>query len=327
MADRLLPQTALIERFAADLDRLAPRDSKLGIAVSGGPDSLALLLLARAARPGQIEAATVDHKLRSGSRAEAEMVAALCHRIEVPHSILTARWDEIPRSAIQEQARLERYRLLGQWAATRGLDAVATAHHLNDQAETVLMRLGRGAGVRGLAAMRASSSVPGAGSPLLRPLLGWRSEELMALCASAGLEAAEDPANSDERFERVRLRNALARSDWLDPEGIARSSENLARADEALDWAADREWDLQVRRSAEKIVYRPSAPSEIRRRILGRAVDALAREGLEKPLRGRELDRVCEILTGGGKATLRGVLCSGGENWTFTEAPERRKTR
>jgi tRNA(Ile)-lysidine synthase len=327
MADRLQPDTALVERFAADLDSLAPADAKLGIAVSGGPDSIALLLLARAARPGGIEAATVDHRLRPGARAEAEMVATVCDELAVPHAILTAHWDEPPQSAIQERARQERYRLLGQWAEERGLDAIVTAHHLDDQAETILMRLNRGAGVRGLSGMRAASIVPGVvGSRLLRPLLGWRREELVALCASAGLKAADDPGNWDERFERVRLRNALAQADWLDSEGIARSAENLDRADEALEWSVGIEWETQVRQSAGEIVYRPSAPMEIRRRIVAHSVAALASEGAENPLRGGELDRLCEILTGGGKATLRGVLCSGGDKWAFAPAPERRKT-
>jgi tRNA(Ile)-lysidine synthase len=327
MADRLLPDSARLKRFAEDLGRLAPADSKLGIAVSGGPDSLALLLFAAAARPGRIEAATVDHKFRPGSRAEGEMVAALCARLEVRHAILTARWAQMPQTAIQEQAREERYRLLGEWARRRGLDSIATAHHLDDQAETCLMRLGRGAGVRGLAGMRAASLLPGSDIRLIRPLLGWRVSELAELCARAGVEAAVDPGNCDERFERVRVRNALARADWLDSEALARSAENLASADEALDWATGCEWESRVDRTGEEIAYRPSAPAEIRRRIVARAVAALAREGGENPLRGRELDRICEILENGGKATLRGVQCSGGLEWRFTPAPIRRKTR
>jgi tRNA(Ile)-lysidine synthase len=326
MTDRLHPDSARPERFEADLGRLAPADSNLGIAVSGGPDSLALLLLAAAARPGRIKAATVDHKLRPGSRAEGEMVGALCARLNVPHAILTACWDRTPETAIQERAREERYRLLGEWAAERGLDSVATAHHLDDQAETLLMRLDRGAGVRGLAAIRPATVMAGGNIRLIRPLLGWRVSELAQVCAAAGVKAAVDPGNLDERFERVRLRNALAQADWLDPEAVARSAANLARADEALDWATGREWQLQVDRAGQEIVYRPSAPAEIRRRIVGRAVAAIAREGGENPLRGRELDRICELLEGGGKATLRGVLCSGGLEWRFAPAPMRRKT-
>ncbi len=102
--------------------------------------------------------------------------------LEVPHRTLSAKWAEKPLTAIQERARAERYRLLGEWAEARGLAALATAHHLDDQAETLLMRLARGAGVRGLAAMRPIARVPGSDLPLLRPLLGWRRSELAAIC-------------------------------------------------------------------------------------------------------------------------------------------------
>ena len=111
---------------ARDLDALIAPGARIGIAVSGGPDSLALLLLAAAARPGRVEAATVDHALRPESRAEAEMVAAICERLGVPHAILTADWDEKPETAIQERARGERYRLLGDWA--RGARARRAPH-------------------------------------------------------------------------------------------------------------------------------------------------------------------------------------------------------
>src|SRR5436305_6193565 len=112
----MVPEQPLVERFRADLDALIPPDEPVGVAVSGGPDSLALLLLAAAARPGRIEAATVDHALRTGSRDEAETVAAICAHLGAPHAILTAAWDEKPITAIQQRAREERYRVLGQWA-------------------------------------------------------------------------------------------------------------------------------------------------------------------------------------------------------------------
>src|SRR5689334_16392944 len=157
----MVPERTLVERFAHNLDALIRADSRIGVAVSGGPDSLALLLLVAAARPGQVEAATVDHGFRPESRDEAAMVAGLCDRLGVPHATLTVRWERTPETALQERARKERYRLLGFWAEERGLDAIATAHHADDQAETFLMRVSRGAGVRGLAGMRSRSFVPG----------------------------------------------------------------------------------------------------------------------------------------------------------------------
>lgn len=318
---------AAAERFAADLDRLAPQGSKVGIAVSGGPDSLALLLLASVARPGAIEAATVDHGFRSEAAAEAKIVSGLCEMIGVPHATLKIEWDEKPETAIQERARSERYRLLDLWATERGLYALATAHHLDDQAETFLMRLNRGAGVRGLAGMRPVSPVPAEGSnrPLIRPLLSWRRAELEQVCKTTGVEPASDPSNSDDRYERVRVRQALAEADWLDADAVARSVAHLGSADSALHWAAEREWEDQVRRSAESIVYRPAAPTEIRRRVVVRALAELASEGDEDQLRGTELDRLLAALEHGERATLRGVLCTGGDEWTFMPAPPRKR--
>ena len=317
-------EAALLDRFRRDLDPLVEPDARLGIAVSSGPDSLALLLLAAEARSGNVEAATVDHALRPESRAEAEMVAAVCERLSVPHAILTAEWDEKPETALQARARAMRYRLLGQWARERGLSALLTAHHLDDQAETLVMRLARGAGVRGLAGMRRVTRIPGARIALVRPLLGWRHEELEAVCADAGLTPADDPSNADEQFERVRVRQALAGSDLLDPQPLAASAAHLAEADAALRWATMREWQRGVSAVDGEIVYRPAdAPREIRRRVVRRAILALATEGRESDVRGRELDLVLTTLARGRKATLRGVLCTGGSEWRFVRAPSR----
>jgi tRNA(Ile)-lysidine synthase len=285
-----------------------------------------LLLLAAASRPGDIEAATVDHRLRPESRQEAEMVAGVCEKLGVPHATLPVEWKRKPETAIQEQARTARYRQLGLWAAERDLAAIVTAHHLDDQVETLLMRLNRGSGALGLAGMRAAAPfpVPGAKLRLLRPLLGWHRRELEKICKTAGVKPVDDPSNSDEQFERVRVRRAVADAEWMNPEAIARSAAHLAAADLALHWATDKEWESQVRRSDSAIAYRPEAPLEIRRRVVRRAVAALAREGQQNVVRGPELDRLIAVLSRGGKATLRGVLCTGGEEWRFAPAPPRR---
>lgn len=315
-----------IDRFRRHLDALVPADAKIGVAVSGGPDSVALLLLAAEARPGNVEAATVDHALRPESRAEAEQVAALCERLDIPHAILTAAWEEKPESAIQEQARHKRYQLLGEWAGERGLNVLMTGHHLDDQAETFLMRLARGSGIKGLAAMRRITRAPAAGVALVRPLLGWRHSELEQVCKAAEVDVANDPSNDDEQFERVRTRRALAEADWLDPKAIAASASHIAEADAALHWATTAEWKRAVRRGPRGIVYRPTdAPREIRRRIIRRAILRLASEGGGAEPRGRELDQVLAALSTGRKATLRGVLCIGGkQQWRFTRAPARK---
>jgi tRNA(Ile)-lysidine synthase len=318
---------AILDRFRVDLDALIQPAARVGIAVSGGPDSMALLLLAAATRPGQIEAATVDHGLRSTSGAEAEMVADICQGMGVPHSILSIEWDLPPVSAFQEKARTVRYGALGAWLEERELDALLTAHHLDDQAETLIMRLNRGSGVRGLSGMRPRARLPGSpGQALLRPLLGWRRSELGEICEGANLSPAVDPSNADENFERVRVRQALADADWLEPAAAAKSADHLASADEALAWATDKEWAESVEEGSDEIVYRAStAPMEIVRRIVARAVRELATEGVGEELRGHELNRLISDLQGSRTTTLRGVRCAGGLGWRFTSARPRRQ--
>jgi tRNA(Ile)-lysidine synthase len=323
-ANPLEPAIEPIERFRRDIDVLVAPKTRIGLAVSGGPDSLALLLLAAAARPLEVEAATVDHALRPQSRREAEMVGDVCARLGVRHDILTADWTEKPATAVQERARGMRYRLLGAWARERGLSALLTAHHLDDQAETFLMRLSRGAGVSGLASMRPLARAPGASVAVVRPLLGWRHSELIAVCEAAGTRPVTDPSNEDDQFERVRIRKAIAEASWVDPEAVARSAAHLAEADGALRWATTCEWQRGVVRAGDQIQYQPGdAPTEIRRRIIRRAILMLASEGGGE-LRGRELDQVQRALSGGRRATLRGVLCIGGPKWRFARAPARR---
>ena len=319
------PNIEPVDRFRAALDRIVPQQTTIGLAVSGGPDSLALLLLAAQARPLEVEAATVDHGLRPESLAEAEMVARVCEGLGVPHRILNATWDVKPETAIQERARMMRYRLLGEWALERGVGAILTAHHVDDQAETFLMRLARGSGVKGLAGMRRVTRGPAGALSLVRPLLGWRHSELEAVCAAAGIEPVADPSNEDEQFERVRVRKALARQDLFDAAAVAQSAAHLAEADAALHWATTLEWQRGVTANNGAIAYRPSdAPREIRRRIIRRAILTLATEGSGAEPRGRELDQILAAMVSGGHATLRGVLCVGGPEWRFAKAPARR---
>jgi len=319
-----LPE-AQVQRFRTMLGKLVPTADRIGIAVSGGPDSLALLLLAAATRPGAVEAATVDHGLREGSRDEAEMVAGLCRTIGVPHETLTIEWEEKPTTAIQERARLRRYGALAEWARRQGLKTILTGHHANDQAETLLMRLRRGAGLSGLSGMRYAVRVPGGEEALVRPLLGWSREELEQLCAGAGVTPALDPSNEDESFERVSIRKALAAADWLGPRAVAASAAHLAEADAALTWAANREWRRAAKAANGMLILDPAGlPREIVRRLLSRAIAGLASEGKGAALRGRQSDRLMAALASGQKATLRGVSCSGGKTWTFARAPARK---
>lgn len=290
------------------------------MAVSGGPDSLALLLLAAAARPGLVEAATVDHSLRPESRAEAEMVAGVCKTVAVPHSILTLDWPKAPQSNLQARAREARYEVLGAWALERGLTAVATAHHADDQAETLLMRLARGAGIGGLGSVRARRPLV-KGVQLVRPLLGWRKAQLAALVANAGVKPVDDPSNRDPRHDRVRMRQWLKGADWADPERLAASAAWLNEADEALDWALAPLAETRVTRDGGSLVVDPSGlPRELQRRLL---LAAFAELGAPRP-RGPELGRALDKLRKGGTTTLAGLKLEGGTAWRLRFAPPRR---
>ena len=297
-------------------------DARLGLAVSGGADSLALLLLAHDAMPARIAVGSVDHGLRPEAAAECALVADLCARLGIPHE--TLRIAPVAGGNLQARARDGRYRALGEWAMRTGCAAIATAHHADDQAETILMRLARGSATRGLAAIRPVADVPGhRGLPLIRPLLSWRSNELRAVVRSAGIAPVEDPSNEDERFLRVRVRKWLRDAPvGIEPERLARSARFLAEDAAALNWAADRQIETRVSWGQDTATYRPIAPHAIRLRIVAIIVEQLSSEG---DARGDKLAHLVDELEAGRTATLRGVRCEPGEDgWHFTKAPPRR---
>lgn len=306
------PSAPWVERFRTDLRALSGGAcGRLGVAVSGGPDSVALLLLAAAAFPGAVEAATVDHGLREESAAEAEFVARLCRRLGVAHSVL--RLEEPLTGNLQSSARQARYRLLEDWRQERQLDWVATGHHVEDQAETLMMRLNRGSGARGLGAVRSTNG------RIIRPLLGWRRAELAAVVEAAGVVPVSDPSNSDERFARVRIRHELTGAKWIDQPALARSAAALAEADEALEWTAERLLAERVTaHGGELRLDHSDIPPELSRRLLLRVLRQFAPQATP---RGDELSRLLAALEGGKTATLAGVRCSGGGVWRFEAAP------
>lgn len=310
------------ERFGAALAVLwqsaqLADDGRLGIAVSGGPDSLALLLLAHAALPGRIAAATVDHGLRPESADETAMVTRVCAQLGVSHTALRV---EVPAGNLQAQARGARYAALAQWAQHGNLAALATAHHADDQAETLLLRLGRGSGVAGLAGVRACTAVPGGRLPLLRPVLDFRRAELAAVVQSSGLDPVHDKSNDDDQFDRVRLRKALVGAEWLDVVALAASASHLADADTALDWAAQREWSECVSAATLGLVYRPQAPRAVALRVIARIVAEL--DGA--PPRGSAAARVFEHLRARQPVSIGALVARvTPAGWAFTKAPRR----
>jgi tRNA(Ile)-lysidine synthase len=233
---------------SAEFDRLmsllGPFEPKpqLAIAVSGGADSLALALLADAwvrPRGGSVTALTVDHGLRAEAAQEAREVKARLARRKIAHRIL--RWrGEKPRTNLQAAARAMRYRLLEDWCRKQGIIHLLLAHHRADQAETLLLRLGRGSGVDGLAAMAGIAETDHV--RLLRPLLPIAPERLRGTLEAFGQSWIEDPSNKDPRHARVRLRTlmpALAR-EGLDSARLAATAARLCRARSALDDWTDR---------------------------------------------------------------------------------------
>jgi tRNA(Ile)-lysidine synthase len=248
---------------------------EIGVAVSGGGDSVALLLLVLKA--GRAAAAvTVDHGLREGSAAEAAAVAALCAGRGIPHATLRwTGWDG--RGNLQDQARQARRALIADWARGRGIGAVALGHTLDDQAETFLMRLARGSGVDGLSGMAPVAEADGI--RWLRPLLGLRRAALRAWLDDEGVGWTEDPSNLDRRFERVRARAALPvlAGLGLGPERLAATAARLALAREALErGAAEVAAACLARGPAGDLTLDPgplaAAPEELRLRLLAGAL-------------------------------------------------------
>jgi tRNA(Ile)-lysidine synthase len=267
----------------------------LVLAVSGGPDSTALLVLAarwRAAlrRGPKLVAVTVDHGLRKESAAEARAVKRLARSLGVPHR--TLRWTgRKPATGLQKAARLARYRLLAGAAERVGSRHVLTAHTLDDQAETVLIRLTRGSGIGGLAAMARTARLPADGAAdmlLVRPLLGVPKARLIATLRRAGVAYADDPSNRDPRFTRARLRAAipLLAREGLVPARLALLAGRARRADAALEAAVT---EAQARLSpgpwpdhgpiAFPAGRYAELPAEMALRLLGRAIDRVGNEG------------------------------------------------
>lgn len=285
----------LIAATTALVGKQAASSARFGIAVSGGGDSLALLLLAHRAFPGRVAAATVDHGLRPNSHDEATQVARWCGEIGVPHAILTPTTPIT--GSLQAAARTARYALLDAWRASHGLGWVMTAHHADDQAETLVMRLNRGSGVAGLAGVRA---VQGA---ILRPLLGMRRADLADIVHRHGWHACDDPSNRDDRFDRARVRKALGTAPVIDPIAATRSAMALSDAEEALAWSTGRLLHERSRQHQQGwSVDMSDLPHEYRRRLLIAALAAL--EPDRAPPRSDTLCRAIAMLEQGLPAMI-----------------------
>lgn len=302
------PDRDILARTRAQFGAAPP--TRLGVAVSGGGDSVALLhILSRCFEPGAVEvvAVTVDHGLRPQSAREAEEVGELAGRLEIAHTTLRwTGWDGTGN--LQGRARDARYRLIGEWAKSLEISVVALGHTADDQAETVLMGLARASGVNGLSAMPVRRTLHGIN--LMRPLLGITRQELRDYLRIYGIAWSEDPSNEDDRFDRVKVREALK---LLAPIGLTAPvlsdvAGNMAQAREALDWFSFLSArDLAVVDGGDVVMdlrrFR-TLPEEIARRLLTRAI--LWVSGQDQVLRRVPVSQALDSVRLGRAITLGG---------------------
>jgi tRNA(Ile)-lysidine synthase len=314
------PGTALAEvrarvRRTLRERRLVAPGARVLVACSGGPDSTALLVVLRSLAPEfalGLEVATVDHGLRPGSEEDVEIVRAQAAALGLPvHAIAlpTAGWGRRTRDGrvrdLQAKARDARYEALRACAASRGAAAIAVGHTRDDQAETVLLRLLRGAGLRGLAGV-----APRRADGVVRPLLDCPRSEVHAVARESGLPIAADPSNEDRRFARVRLRQdvvpALLAEDPAALVHLARLADDARAARSALEAAAAR-LGARARGAGGEVALAAlrAAPSAVRCAALGR----LVREAGAPPVSRAQLVALEQaVLQGRGRVLLGGGL-------------------
>jgi tRNA(Ile)-lysidine synthase len=269
---------------------LFPPSGRVILAVSGGADSMSLMVLAHRWRIGRAQGpdlivATVDHGLREGSRADADQVCAVADKLGLAHEVLT--WiGAKPLTGIEAAAREARYALLANFAERCGAMHLSLAHTLDDQAETVLMRLAAGSAPAGLAGMRAKEMR--GGLALLRPFLALRKPRLVATLRRAGVAWTEDPTNADPRFARARLRGAsavLAR-EGLTPERLAKLAERMARYEDVVVGGAG---------AARELLRHAERPARLNGSALAAVPEELALRALAA--------EICEVVGGRDKGS------------------------
>lgn len=310
---------ALAAHFQGDIPET------FGVAVSGGGDSMALLHLAAcfASDAGvTLRAVSVNHHLREEAAEELALVARACEGLGVAHDVLGwSGWDG--RGNVQDQARQARYQLMADWARAQGVRQILLGHTADDQAETVLMRLGRGAGVDGLRAMRPVREWLGV--TWGRPLLGLRRDALRGFLEQAGVTWAEDPTNRDTHYTRIQLRNlqAALTDAGITVEALGRVAQNMATAQEALEAQTD-----AVMRDVLRCAFGAVSidrdklsrvPGEIQRRVILRCLNWL-KPAAYAPRQVKVEGFLAAVLEGAA-ATLEGCqTCDHkGQSWVFRE--------
>lgn len=288
---------------------------RVAVAVSGGGDSVALLLLMAdwaAVEGRQVEVVTVDHGLRPEAATEAGFVASLCVDLGLEHTVLHWQgWNQ--QGNLQNAARLARRRLIARWALERGIETVALGHTQDDQAETFLMRLARGSGVDGLAAMYPEQQSNGV--LWLRPLLGQRRAALRAFLRGRDVAWVDDPSNEDLRYDRIKMRKALGMLDdlGLGVDVLSDTAERMQRARLALEMATLELAQAVAEPRASGVVRFQlagflAAPEEVQLRLLAHALGWVARADYRPRL--QSLMRMVSGIRGDDTQTLAGCLIS-----------------
>ena len=303
-----LNETFLIQRLAGQFAGHAKK--VIGVAVSGGGDSMALLHLmhrASAVVGWRIAAVTIDHALRPEAADEARLVKTFCEGIGAPHATLVWDHGDITGNLL-DQARRARKSLIAGWARERGIGSVVLGHTADDQAETLLMEMGRAAGLDGMSGM--SSSWKEQGVLWSRPLLDQSRARLREYLIGQGIVWVDDPTNDNPAYTRVRARRAMQA---LSPLGItvermAAVADHLSAARSALIWAVRQQAARVVREEAGALIIDTAAflalPGEIQRRLLIAALRWLS--GAEQAPRGAKVDQMQGALVQGRDATLAG---------------------
>ncbi|WP_322894783.1 MULTISPECIES: tRNA lysidine(34) synthetase TilS [unclassified Yoonia] len=280
----------------------------VGLAVSGGGDSVALLHLV-AALDGNISVASVDHGLRAAAVDECAIVADICASYGMPHQVLRWHgWDG--HGNLQAKARDARYRLIADWAQAAGIADIALGHTADDQAETLIMALARGAGVDGLSGMAAVTEK--FGLRFHRPLLQVTRAELRIYLKTANHIWCDDPSNDDPAYERIRIRQAadmLSRL-GLTPQALGQVAQHMAAAARALERQTNDLVPYLLRQHGDMLITLPLSDlsGEEARRLVLTAMGQVNR-GLIPPRRA-EQDRLMEMLRKGQATTLAGCVFS-----------------
>ncbi|MFN4130537.1 MAG: tRNA lysidine(34) synthetase TilS [Paracoccaceae bacterium] len=313
LAESGLPDQGLADRSLIESARRALSsvggEGVVGLAVSGGGDSMAMLHLMAAVAQRPLAVATVDHRLRPEAAAEAAGVGQVCAGLGLPHEVLVWEHGAIAGN-LMDAARRARYGLLADWARAQGICAVLVAHTADDQAETVLLGLARAAGLDGLSGMRPEWRQGGVW--FRRPLLEVTRAALRGYVQQRGLWFVDDPSNQDVTFDRVKMRGALAglAGVGITAQGLAQVARNLA--------AVQADLRGMVAAAAAGLVTERAGSLEIDRAGFAALPDALARRlvqagllwlsGADYPPRADALTRMVQALRDGRGCTLGGCL-------------------